>query len=251
MRPATRAGAWLEYLGAAGFILLSWQLAASIIGRPILPAPMKVFSLFAGSLVQGLGRHFLASVFRAVTAILASFIVAVPLGLALGRIKALDRLVAPLVYLVYPVPKIVFLPLIMILLGLGDAAKIFLVSLIVFFQILVATRDAARGVNHHYILSLASLGASEAQIYRHVVIPAVLPEILTAVRIALGTAIAVLFIAETFATNRGLGYYIMETWSRQAFDEMFTGVLAMGLLGFTLYVLLDWIEKKICPWHYL
>lgn len=249
-RPA-RTGAWLEYLLAAGFLLLAWQVAAWLVRRSILPPPLEVFGLFAGGLVRGLGQHLLVSTFRAVASILISFGVAVPFGLSLGRIKALDRLVAPLVYLLYPVPKIVFLPLIMVLLGLGDGARIFLISLIVFFQILVTTRDAARAVNHHYILSVASLGATEAQVYRHVVLPAVLPEILTALRIGLGTAIAVLFIAETFATREGLGYYIIETWSRQAFSEMFAGVLAMGLLGFTLYVLLDWVERKICPWHHL
>ncbi|MCL6638660.1 MAG: ABC transporter permease subunit [Firmicutes bacterium] len=168
----------------------------------------------------------------------------------LGRVGKLDRLAAPAVYLAYPLPKIIFLPVILTLFGVGDFSKVFLISIIVFFQVLVAARDAARQVNKGVIDSVISLGATDFQVYRHVIFPACLPKILTALRIGLGTAIAVLFFSETVANRTGIGYYLMDAWARFAWDEMFAGVIAMGVMGFVFYLFLDWMERKLCPWQF-
>ncbi|HOV80601.1 MAG TPA: ABC transporter permease subunit, partial [Bacillota bacterium] len=131
---------------------------------------------------------------------------------------------------------------------------VFLISVIVFFQILVTTRDAARQINKSMIDSVISLGAGELQIYRHVIYPSCLPKIMTSLRISLGTAIAVLFFSETVANRGGIGgigYYVMEAWARLEGKEMFAGIIAMGIMGFVLYLFLDWLEKKCCTWEYL
>jgi len=102
--------------------------------------------------------------------------------------------------------------------------------------------------------SVISLGAGELQIYRSVIYPACLPKILTSLRISLGTAIAVLFFSETIANRGGyggIGYYVMDAWARLAWDEMFAGIIAMGAMGFILYLILDWLEKRLCPWEFL
>lgn len=101
-----------------------------------------------------------------------------------------DRRLSPFIYLLYPIPHVVLLPLVIILFGIGDLSKIVLIGLIVFFQILVTTRDAARAIHPNYLLTMRSLGASRAQIYGHVIWPATLPRILTALRISIGTAVA-------------------------------------------------------------
>ncbi|MHB8829687.1 MAG: ABC transporter permease, partial [Syntrophales bacterium] len=148
-------------------------------------------------------------------------------------------------------PNIVFLPLIMVLFGLGDFSKIFLITLVVFFQILVTTRDAARNVSQAMILSVISLGAKRRDLYRHVVWPAIIPDVFTALRIGSGTAIAVLFFAESIASSEGLGYYLMDAWSRYAYPEMFAGIIAMGFLGYSLYMGIDFLDSKICRWKRL
>jgi NitT/TauT family transport system permease protein len=167
----------------------------------------------------------------------------------MGYSPKVDRILAPLVYLIYPIPKIVFLPLILLFLGLGDTSKIFLISFIVFFQILVTTRDAARKIPSQVIDSLRSLGGKRHHIYRHVLLPATLPDVLTALRLSMGTAIAVLFFAESFATTEGLGYFIMDAWSRAAPDEMFAGIIMMGLLGVFLFLIVDALESFLCRWQ--
>jgi ABC-type nitrate/sulfonate/bicarbonate transport system permease component len=108
--------------------------------------------------------------------------------------------------------------------------------------------DAAAAVSPGLIRSVQSLGGGEWAVYRHVILPAALPGIFTSLRLATGTAVAVLFFAETYATQFGLGSMIWDAWSARAFDAMFAGVMAMGLMGFGLYVLLDWLERLLCPW---
>ncbi|MGB9903661.1 MAG: ABC transporter permease [Desulfotomaculales bacterium] len=235
-------------LASLFFLLLAWHLLALVLNKPALPPPGKAFLVFGQQLREGLGRHFLVSSWRILASILLSLLIGVPLGIALGAEKKLDLFFAPLVYLTYPLPKIAFLPVVMYIFGLGDAAKIFLIALVVFFQILVTVRDAVRNVSQAVIVSVVSLGAGRLDVYRHVIWPAVVPEIFTALRIGSGTAIAVLFFAESFASSDGLGYYLMDAWSRYMYGEMFAGIIALGCLGYFLYVFLDFLDRKLCAW---
>ena len=135
-----------------------------------------------------------------------------------------------------------------ILFGIGDFSKIFLIALIVFFQVLVTTRDGAKNIHQNYFYSMQTLGAKPLQVYRHLILPATLPKILTAMRISIGTAVAILFFVESFATTRGLGYIIMDSWGQSDYISLYTGILAMAILGFILYLLLDRLEQQVCRW---
>jgi ABC-type nitrate/sulfonate/bicarbonate transport system permease component len=225
-----------------------WEAGSLAVRSPILPDPWSVMAAFAGELPRGLAWHTVISAWRVVVSIVLAVALAAPLGLALGQMKKLDRLAAPLVYLTYPIPKIVLLPIVLLFLGLGDLSKIFIITLILFYQVLVVVRDAAGGIRPELVLSVRSLGARRRQIYRYVYLPACLPAILTALRVSTGTAIAVLFFAESFATREGLGYYIIDTWASLSYTRMYAGVLAMSLLGLALYVGLDWLESRLCRW---
>jgi len=234
--------------------LTLWEIASLWLNKAYLPGPYVSFLTFGRELGKNLGPHLLVSTARVVVSLATALIPAVILGMLLGHVEKFDRFAAPLIYLTYPVPKIIFLPLVVTLLGLGNLSKIFLIWIIVFFQILVTARDAARQVNKSMVDSVLSLGAGEYQIYRHVIFPSCLPKILTALRISLGTAIAVLFFSETVANlggYGGIGYYVMEAWARLEWNAMFAGIIAMGIMGFVLYLFLDWLEKKICPWEFL
>lgn len=233
---------------ALALLLGTWGVAALLLRTSILPDPLTVTLVFLRELPSGLAWHTLVSAWRVIVSIIIAVILAVPLGLALGQLKQVDRIVAPLVYLTYPIPKIVLLPIILLFLGLGDLSKIFIISLILFYQVLVVVRDAAGGIRPEMILSVRSLGARRRQLFRYVYLPACLPAILTALRVSAGTAIAVLFFAESFATREGLGYYIIDTWASLSYPRMYAGVLAMSLLGLTLYISLDWLENRLCRW---
>ena len=232
-------------MGLAMFIVL-WQLIAWAIQRPILPGPAVVLPLFFRSLVGVLGLHFLASSARVLIAIIVAVLLAVPIGLGLGQFKKLDRIFSPLIAIFYPIPKIVLLPVLYVLVGISDLSKITLIVLILFFQILVVVRDEAAALHPELILSVRSLGAGRRGLFRFVYLPASLPAVLTAIRVSVGTAIAVLFIAEQSLTSYGLGYYIVvETYQVLRYPEMYAGILAMGLLGVLLYMVIEAMERRV------
>jgi NitT/TauT family transport system permease protein len=237
----------LGYAGGVLALVVVWQLLSWLIDSPALPGPATAFAEFFESFAE-IAPHLLLSAARVVAALAIGTLLAAPLGLMLGRSPRADSVAAPIVFLTYPVPKVVFLPVLLVLLGLGNASKITLITIIVFFQILVTARDAARAIPAASVLSVRSLGAGQWGAFRHVVIPAALPDIFTALRIGTGTAIAVLFLAESIAGTNGLGYYIVDAWGRIDYGSMFAGIIGMALLGIVLYELLDALEGRLCRW---
>ena len=230
-------------------LLLAWEAAALLVSQPILPAPLVVAKVLARELGKELPAHFAASLWRVSAGIALSVALATPAGLVLGQSKRLDRIFSPAVYLLYPIPKVVFVPVLLLFLGIGDLAKIAIIFIILFFQVLVLVRDQASSIAPQLLLSLRSLGAGRRALFRLVYLPASLPAVLTALRQSVGTAIAVLYIAELFATRRGLGYYIyFEGSTLMDYPAMYAGIVAMSALGLGMYFGIDWLEKKLCPW---
>ena len=240
-----------ELLLALVVLLLIWQLLALAIHQPILPTPITVAVTFAHEITQGeLLRHFLASLWRVAASMALSILLAVPAGLGLGQSPRMNRLFSPVIYLTYPIPKVVLVPVVLLLLGVGDLAKIVIIFMILFFQILVLVRDQAAGLRPELLQSVRSLGAGRRALFRFVYLPASLPAILTGVRQSIGTAVAVLYVAELFATQYGLGYYISLQGSNLLnYPAMYAGIVAMSLLGTMLYIITDWLERILCPWQ--
>ncbi len=238
---------WYHYVIAVAILAGLWEAIALALAIPAFPRIGEAVLSFLRGMAGGpLVQHFGVSLYRVSAATAISLLVGVPLGLLLGRSGG--PVGSVLVYLAHPVPKVVFLPVIIVVFGIGDAAKIFLITLVILFQILVTVRDAAASVSPGLIRSVQSLGGGEWAIFRHVIFPATLPGIFTALRLSTGTAVAVLFFAETYATPYGLGAFIWDAWSARQFDMMFAGVMAMASMGFGFYVLLDWLERITCPW---
>lgn len=238
-------------LAALGLVIV-WQIAALIVNRSILPAPWEVFIVFFQELGKDLLIHFGVSLWRVTAGMLLSILIAAPAGLAVGASKTANQLLSPIIYLLYPIPKVVFVPVVLLFLGIGDTAKITLIFLILFFQIVVLVRDQAVGIPPQLLQSLRSLGAGRRALFRFVYLPASLPAILTALRQSIGTAVAVLYISELFATKYGLGYYIYYNGSTLFnYPAMYAGVVAMSLLGLGMYFGVDWLERRLCPWKFV
>ena len=229
-----------------------WQIAAMIVNLPILPAPLEVLQVFFRELHRDMLIHFAVSLWRVTVGMALSVLVAAPAGLAIGGSTRLNRLFSPFIYLLYPIPKVVLVPVVILFLGIGDVAKIAILFLILFFQILVLVRDQASGIAPQLIQSLRSLGAGRRALFRFVYMPASLPAILTALRQSIGTAVAVLYITELSATKYGLGYYIYYKGSTLLdYPAMYAGVIAMSLLGLGMYFAVDWMERKWCQWKFV
>lgn len=241
----------LRLTAAALAVFALWAIAAAAIDRPVLPGPAEALAAMLSACVEGtLPRHLAISVLRAFAALAAAFVPALILGIAAGGSRIADSLLSPTAYLLSPVPKTALLPVILLFLGLGNLSKIFLVALILFFPFYLAIRDETRGIEKSWYDSLLTLGGTKRAALIHVTLPAILPRIWSTLRTSAGTAFSVLFLVETFATREGIGWYIMDAWTRIEYPHMYGGIIALGLSGLAVTAAIDAAEKMSCPWAF-
>lgn len=229
--------------------LALWAGMAYLLQMPVIPSPVQVLLRLAAKFPDTIAVHAGYSLMRIVLGLFAAVAVGYPVGVLMGYFPRVNRLLAPLLYLTYPVPKIALLPVVMLLFGVGEWSKLILVFLIIVFQVVVAVRDAVAAIPSETYAPLRVLGASFAQIVRHIIVPASLPKFITAVRVAMATAISVLFFTETFGTQYGIGYYIMDAWLRVNYLDMYAGIVVLSAMGLLLFILLDWAERLLCRWN--
>jgi len=238
----------LGYVWGTVATLLLWWLAAVLLNTPALPTPLESLGEFVAQL-PAIAPEFAVSTGRILVAMLAGTVLGAPLGLLLGRSKRADAVFSPILYVLYPVPKIVFLPVLFVIFGLGGEGKVVLIAIALFFQVMLSMRDAAKGVPVGVVEALRSLGGSKRDVFTSVVVPLTIPELFTSLRVSTGTAVAILFIAESMAGNSGLGYFIMHAWSLLDYQQMFAGIVAMAVLGVVLYEAFDIAEKHLTKWR--
>lgn len=235
---------------AEGFIVFNilWYILAVIVNMRVLPKPTDVFFNMNNLYGEKLYIHVLVSLYRVASGLGISLILGIPIGLLMAYSNAWNKVLNPLVYFTYPVPKTALLPIVMLLFGLGDTSKIIIIVLILVFQIIVAVRDAVFNISPETYSPVRSLGASKLQIFTHITLPAILPELLTSMRMSLGTALSILFFTEGYGTQYGIGYYILDSWTRIDYIGMYAGIVVISLLGFALFILIDILEETVCKW---
>lgn len=234
----------------AGFIgfLFIWQILHLLLKTHTIPSPLETLAYFV-SVPFVLLKHASSSVLRVAAAVGISLVLGIPAGLLLGVNKTCKRLFSPLLYFIYPIPKIAFLPVFMLLFGLGNTSKIMLILFIIVFQIMLSVRDGVSQIDPVYFKVMDSFCVSQRQQYRYLIFPAVLPYLFSGLRISIGISLASLFFAENYATQFGIGYYILSAWTKMNYVEMFSGILALGFVGILLFYLLDRLERLCVPWQ--
>ncbi|WP_310551370.1 ABC transporter permease [Paenibacillus glufosinatiresistens] len=232
----------------AGLHLL-WFLLALAVNKPILPGPEDVYRallrLDRSDMLENAGY----SLFRVFAGVALAMLAGLLVGLPMGRSARWNRLLDPVVYLTYPIPKIALLPVAMLLLGLGERSKIVMITLILVFPVIISVRDGIRAIPSDAYDVLASVGAGAGQKFRHVTLPGALAAILSSIRVSLGTAFSVLFFTEIYGTEHGLGYFIMDAWQRIDYPGMYAGILLFSLAGFILFLLVDVLEAVFMKWR--
>ncbi len=239
-----------DYLLASLILLVVWAVLSASLQTNILPSPISVAAALWAELAAGeIWLHFLFSLFRVLSGTFLAVMLATPLGLVTGQFPALNRLVTPILYILYPIPKVVFIPIIFLFTGIGETSKVLIIFMILFFQVLVLVRDQAADIKRELVLSVRSLGAGRRALLRFVYLPACLPPVFTALRQSVGTAVAVLYLSELFATRFGLGYYIyLQGSTLMNYPAMYAGIIVMSLLGISLTSLVNRLESHFCPW---
>jgi NitT/TauT family transport system permease protein len=234
-------------------IVALWSLAVRWTGTKVFPAPGKVLS-GAGELWRRgvLIAYMRDSLARVAVGYGAAAVLAVPLGLLLGWSPTAAAIVNPIIQLLRPISPIAWIPVAIVLFGIGNLAPVFLVFLGSFFPIVVAVMNAVAGVPPMYVRAARNFGRSPAGLLLRVVLPAALPEILTGLRIALGIAWLVVVAAEMIAVDSGLGYLIIDARNAgKRYDLVVAGMLLIGLIGLGLDVLVRRVEKlRVLRWGF-
>ncbi len=240
-------GKALAYIWGTVFVIALWWVLALVANSAALPTPPATIPV----LVDNLGciaPEFGVSLGRILFAMLIGTVLGAPIGLMLGCSRRADAVFSPVMYILYPLPKIVLLPILFVLFGIGGQAKIALIAIAVFFQMVVTMRDSAKAVPQESLDAMVSFGAGRGRIMRDVVIPETLPSLFTALRVTTASAVAILFIAESMAGSTGLGYFIMHSWSILEYTQMFAGIIAMAVMGVLLYEAFDFAERRLTKW---
>ncbi|GLZ88751.1 taurine ABC transporter permease [Metapseudomonas resinovorans] len=239
-----------------GSLLLAWWAVttAGLIEPLFLPSPQAIARkgwvlLTQGYMDASLWQHLGASLGRIGLALLAAVLTAVPLGIAIGRNRIARGIFDPLIEFYRPIPPLAYLPLIVIWCGIGELSKVLLIFLAIFAPIAIATATGVRNVDPARLRAAQSLGATQAQLIRHVILPSALPDILTGVRIGLGVGWSTLVAAELVAATRGLGFMVQSAAQFLVTDVVILGILVIALIAFALELGLRALQRKLVPWH--
>ena len=231
-------------------IHLIWYVMAFGLRQGLIPMPHVVWPLFFDMLIGGdLIFHALASIYRILMAMAMALLIGLPIGLLSGISSKFDYFVTPITYLLYPLPKIAFLPVCMLLFGLEDLSKIILLFSVLVFQLILSTRDAVKQIPLTYIHVAKIMKLSWWDKIRKLYFPSALPHVLNALKISIGISMAVLFLGENFATTYGLGYFIMNYWTMANYPGMFVGIITMAGVAALLMTLIDSVYMQTCKWH--
>ena len=222
---------------------------AGIGDRRFVPAPSDIAWRYWDMIVSGeLETNTLVTLWR----VFAGFVIGSVPGIAVGLLMAMFRPVRiffdPLIASLFPIPKIALMPLLLLVFGFGDASKIALVVIAVFFPVVVNTYVGAANIERIYWDVAKNYGASQSVIFRRIVFFGALPMIFAGLRIALAVSFIVLVAAEFVATKTGIGYLIWNSWELMEVDVMFVGIVTVGVLGLIATVILREIERKVIPW---
>lgn len=236
---------------AGVFIVMNivWYVLYLLINHNILPSPFAVYASLAKLDKGEMTLHIMYSLFRVIAGMALALVLGMAIGIIMGRSKKVNKILDPVVYLTYPIPKIALLPVVMLFFGLGETSKILMIMLILLFQIIISVRDGVKAIPENTYDVLSTIGAGKWQKFYHVTLPGALSVILSTIRISLGTAISVLFFTEIYGTEYGMGFYIMDAWLRLDYSGMYAGILLFSLLGFVLFLIVDLLDYWFMKWR--
>jgi NitT/TauT family transport system permease protein len=238
-------------------LLAIWHLSTA--GRPgsLIPPPYDVWQELRDLAIGGVNDdaysetlyvHLLASVSRVYGGFALALVIALPLGMLIGRVPLIRQLVDPTIQILRPVPVTAWLPLAMIIFGVGPRSAVFLVFLGAFYPMLVNTIFGVRSVEPRLFEAAAMLGCRGSAQFFRVVLPAALPSIFTGMRLAQGFAWVVIVVGEMTGVPTGLGAIIMEARELSRTEIVISGMIVIGVFGFLSDQLIVLIGRRLLAW---
>jgi len=227
-----------------------WQLLASL-DRPdfVLP-PTEIARHVVAAIASGeLLPHIGASLARSLPGFALGSALGTVLGLLAGVARGFAQAVSPAVFLTYPVPKIVFLPLFMLWFGIGDVSKILIIALACFYPCFINAYYGARAARTIMVWSALGLGAGRVQVFRKIVLPSAMPLVFAGLRVSLALSFILLFTTEMINARSGLGYLIRQAESGLRFDLMYVSIVAVAVLGYASDRVLQLVRHRVLAWQ--
>jgi len=231
-------------------VLAVWQLAA-LRGLPdYILSPFQIARHFVDALGSAeLYENVWASLKRSLPGFVLGSLLGALLGLAAGVARWFDRMLSPAVFLTYPVPKIVMLPIFMVWFGIGDLSKVLIIALACFYPVFISAYYGVRQTRTILVWSALNMGASQAEIFRRVVLPSAAPMIMASLRVSLALSFIVMFAAEMINARSGLGHMIRIAENSLRFDLMYVSLASIAILGYAGDRLLTFVREKALAWQ--
>jgi len=232
-----------------GFLLcnLIVYITYLIFDSKIIPNPIDVYSALILFFSEKMYLHIFMSLGRIIAGISISLFLGGVIGYKMLYRDSLNKYLNSIILLTHPIPKTALLPIIVII-GLCDTTKIILITVVIIFQIIKAVRNSVHTIDNVCMEYILSLGASQKQVFFHVIIPKTIPGIITSIRANLGTALSILFVFEGYRTSFGMGHYVLNAWFQMDYLSMYKGIMIMSILGVLLYLCIDITEKRLVKW---
>ncbi len=242
---------WPGFVFFAG-VLLAWQIlsATNLVDPVVLPRVSAIISALVNDFANGeLPRQLLPTLWRVFAGFSLAALIAVPLGLLMGTVPFVYRLLEPTTEFMRPIPSSAYIPVAILFLGIENEMKIFVVILSCIFPILLNTYSGVRGIDVILIDTGRTFGVSRVKNLVQIISPAALPNIFTGMRISLGLALIVSVVAEMIAGNSGIGYFILNMQNIFHISEMYAGIFTLGVVGFLINFLFLKAEAYFLRWR--
>jgi ABC-type nitrate/sulfonate/bicarbonate transport system permease component len=235
-----------------GFLAL-WEIIAraELINPLIVPAPSRILAIFWDLAVSGqIPMQILLSMKRAMAGYLLAAAIFIPLGLVMGLFEPIHRLLEVVIEMVRPVPPPVIIPAAMLVFGIEDEMKIFVIFFSCAWPILLNTIDGVRNMEGVLLNTARTFGLSRAKTIWQIVLPAASPQIMTGMRVSLPIMLILVVISEMVGSTDGIGYFILDSQRRFKVAQMYAGMLSLAILGYALNQLFDLLYRRLLSWHW-
>ena len=232
-----------------GALLLAWEFGPRLYGSRDVPP----FSTVLASLVTHgpeIAREVMHTLRRALTGFAIALVTMLPLGILIGRIRLLGDLLEPIVDLLRPLPPLAIVPVVMLFAGIGDAAKISVIIFAAAFPILIHAIDGVRGIHPMHALVSRALRLSRLEALWHVDIRAVMPVVMTGIRLAIANALLVAVTTEMLLSTDGIGLFILKAQEGFRIADGMAGILVVAVLGWCVNRLIRIVDRHLLAWHY-
>jgi NitT/TauT family transport system permease protein len=223
-------------------------ISTKFLASPVGIAEEFVTLLRTGYAGTPLWAHFTASLGRTLTGYILSAVIAIPIGLWMGLNPYVRAVLSPLFNLLRPVPAIALIPVMVLWFGIGETSKIFVIFLASFLYVVLNTSSGVATIPEGLIRAAINLGANRMQLFRFVIFPAAMPSIMAGLKTGLAVSWAVVVAAELIAAQKGLGYMIEDAATFYRINDVYVGVILIGVIGLFMGMSLEAIERRVMHW---